>query len=93
MGVDQTNVQFPSRIIPHAFRRVRLVLLARRTEAHASDGPQLSGQAAHVRYRLPVALGHNLAANPRSGEIWEPDYQSKSVLVFAPVMSLGGGTK
>lgn len=42
---------------------------------------------------LPVALGHNLAANPANGEIWVPDYQSKSVLVFAPVTALGGGTK
>ena len=42
---------------------------------------------------LPVALGHNLAANPANGEIFVPDYQSKSVLVFAPVTSLGGGTK
>jgi hypothetical protein len=46
-----------------------------------------------VFQKLPVALGHNLAANPDNGEIWIPDYQSKSVLVFAPVTSLGGGTK
>jgi hypothetical protein len=46
-----------------------------------------------VYQKLPVALGHNLAANPENGEIWIPDYQSKSVLVFAPVTSLGGGSK
>jgi hypothetical protein len=46
-----------------------------------------------VYQKLPVALGHNLAANRDNGEIWVPDYQSKSVLVFAPVTSLGGGTK
>ena len=46
-----------------------------------------------VYQSLPVALGHNLATNPANGEIWIPDYQSKSVLVFAPVTSLGGGTK
>jgi len=42
---------------------------------------------------LQFKLGHNLAANQTNGEIWVPDYQSKSVLVFAPVTSLGGGTK
>jgi hypothetical protein len=46
-----------------------------------------------VYQTLPVALGHNLAANPANGEIFVPDYESKSVLVFAPVTSLGGGTK
>ena len=46
-----------------------------------------------VYQSLPVALGHNLAANQANGEIWVPDYQSKSVLVFAPVTALGGGTK
>ncbi len=46
-----------------------------------------------VYQSLPVQLGHNLAANQANGEIWIPDYQSKSVLVFAPVTSLGGGTK
>lgn len=46
-----------------------------------------------VYQRLPVALGHNLAANSANGEIWVPDYQSHAVLVFAPVTSLGGGTK
>jgi hypothetical protein len=46
-----------------------------------------------VYQKLPIALGHNLAANPENGEIWIPDYQTKSVLVFAPVTSLGGGTK
>jgi hypothetical protein len=46
-----------------------------------------------VYQTLPVALGHNLAANQDNGEIWVPDYESKSVLVFAPVTSLGGGTK
>ena len=46
-----------------------------------------------VYQKLPVALGHNLAANPANGEIWVPDYESKSVLVFAPVTSFGGGTK
>ena len=46
-----------------------------------------------VYQALPIALGHNLAANPANGEIWIPDYQTKSVLVFAPVTSLGGGTK
>lgn len=43
-----------------------------------------------VYQKLPVALGHNLAANPANGEIWVPDYQSKSVLVFAPVTGQGG---
>jgi hypothetical protein len=46
-----------------------------------------------IYQKLPVALGHNLAANPVNGEIWVPDYESKSVLVFAPVTSLGGGIK
>jgi hypothetical protein len=46
-----------------------------------------------VYQQLPVALGHNLAANQANGEIWVPDYQSKSVLVFAPVTSFGGGTQ
>jgi hypothetical protein len=46
-----------------------------------------------VYQKLPVQLGHNLAANQANGEIWVPDYQSKSVLVFAPVTSMGGGTK
>jgi hypothetical protein len=45
-----------------------------------------------VYQTLPVNLGHNLAANQDNGEIWIPDYQSKSVLVFAPVTTLGGGT-
>jgi hypothetical protein len=38
-----------------------------------------------VYQKLPVAMGHNLAANSANGEIWVPDYQSHSVLVFAPV--------
>jgi hypothetical protein len=46
-----------------------------------------------VYQKLPVALGHNLAANPANGEIWVPDYESKSVLVFAPVTALGSGSK
>ncbi len=44
-----------------------------------------------VYQKLPVALGHNVAANPLNGEIWVPDYESKSVLVFAPATSLSGG--
>jgi hypothetical protein len=46
-----------------------------------------------VYQKLPVALGHNLAANPANGEIWVPDYESRSVLVFAPLTSLGSGSK
>src|SRR5207248_61486 len=38
-----------------------------------------------VYQSLPVALGHNLAANQAHGALWVPDYQSNSVLVFAPV--------
>jgi hypothetical protein len=53
----------------------------------------VDAHTATVFQSLPVALGHNLAANPQNGEIWVPDYQSKSVLVFAPVTALGGGTK
>ena len=41
-----------------------------------------------VYQKLPVALGHNLATNPNNGEIWVPDYESKSVLVFGPATSL-----
>jgi hypothetical protein len=46
-----------------------------------------------VYQKLPVALGHNLAANPSNGEIWVPDYESRSVLVFAPATSVGSGSK
>jgi hypothetical protein len=46
-----------------------------------------------VYQKLPVQPGHNLVANQVNGEIWVPDYQSKSVLVFAPVTSMRGGTK
>jgi hypothetical protein len=51
------------------------------------------GGTNQVFQKLAVALGHNVAANPLNGELWVPDYQSKSVLVFAPASSLGGATK
>jgi len=60
----------------------------------AEQSLHLVDAASNQMYQsLPVALGPNLAANPANGEIWIPDYQSKSVLVFAPVTALGGGTK
>ena len=39
-----------------------------------------------VYQTLPVGGGHNIAANDVTGEIFIPDYDSHSVLVFAPSM-------
>jgi hypothetical protein len=43
-----------------------------------------------VYQQLPIEVPHNVAADDITGEIFVPDYATKSLLVFAPV---GGGSE
>ena len=43
------------------------------------------GWTNEVYQQLPIDAPRNLAINPTNGEIWVPDYTTRSVLVFAPV--------